>query len=90
MKALGFTSKEIRNRYLYRILILTVFSTIISIILNVTIARPIIASVINKLDVLIVLPVTMLLLISAMFVLIFLITFISCNAIKNTKPTEFM
>ncbi|HEY8893084.1 MAG TPA: ABC transporter permease [Clostridium sp.] len=90
MKALGFTSKEITNRYLYRILILTLCSTIIAIILNLTIARPIIAAVINKLDVLIVSPVTMLLLITIMIFLILLTTLMCCDVIKKTKPTELM
>ena len=90
MKALGFSSKEIRNRYLYRILILTLFSTIIAILLNLTIARPMIAAVINKLDVLIVSTVTMLLLITTMVSLILITTLISCKTIKNTKPTELM
>ncbi|AGK95987.1 ABC transporter permease [Clostridium pasteurianum] len=90
MKALGFTTKEIRNRYLYRILILTLFSTIISILLNLTVARPMIAAVISNLDVLIISPITMLLLITAMVLLILVTTLICCTAIKNTKPTELM
>ncbi|MBW9146679.1 ABC transporter permease [Clostridium sp. CM027] len=90
MKALGFTSKEIRNRYLYRILILTLFSTIIAIIFNLTLARPMIAAAVSKLDVLIISPVTMLLLITTMVCLILVTTLICCNSIKNTKITELM
>ncbi|MFT8316097.1 MAG: FtsX-like permease family protein [Clostridium sp.] len=90
MKALGFTTREIRNRYLYRILILTLFSTIISIFLNLTIARPMIAAAISNMDVLIISPTTMLLLITSMLILILVTTLICCGAIKNTKPTELM
>ena len=90
MKALGFTSKEIRNRYLYRILILTLFSTIIAIIFNLTLARPMIAAAVSKLDVLVISPITMLLLIITMVILILVTTLICCNSIKNTKPTELM
>lgn len=90
MKALGFTSKEIRNRYLYRIIILTTVSTIIAILFNLTLARPLIAASIMNLDVLIISPVTMLLLITTMVSLILVTTLICCGAIKNTKPTELM
>jgi len=90
MKSLGFSSKDIRNRYLYRILILTLFSTIIAVILNLTAARPIIAAAISNLDVLIISPETMIMLLAAMILLIILITFACCRTIKNTKPTELI
>ena len=90
MKALGFTSKEIRNRYLYRILILTTISTIIAVILNLTISRPLIAAAVSGLDVLIISPKMMAVLLVVMITLILFITIASCRNIKNTKPTELM
>lgn len=90
MKALGFTSREIRNRYLYRILILTLFSIVVAVSLNLTIARPMIAAAFGKLDVLIISPRTMFLLTASMVLLIITTTLICCNTIKNTKPTELI
>lgn len=90
MKALGFTSKEIRNRYLYRILILTLISVIVAVIINLIVAKPIIAAAIMNLDVLIISLTTMIALLSAMILLIISITLISCRAINNTKPNELM
>ncbi|MDP4146340.1 MAG: FtsX-like permease family protein [Bacillota bacterium] len=90
MKALGFTSKEISLRYLYRILILTLFSTILAVILNLTAARPMIAASVNKLDILVISPSTMAAIITAMIILITSIALIGCSVIKNTKPTELM
>ena len=90
MKSLGFTTKEIRNRYLYRIIILTSFSTILAVIFNLTAARPMIAASVRKMDILIISPKVMLLLLTAMILLIISITLICCRAIKNTKPTELM
>jgi putative ABC transport system permease protein len=90
MKALGFTSREIRSRYLYRILILTSFSIIVAVSLNLTIARPMIAAAFGKLDVLIISPRTMFMLTASMVLLIIITTLICCNTIKNTKPTELI
>jgi len=90
MKALGFTYREIRNRYLYRILILTVVSILLSIMLNMMFARSIVAAVIDKMDVLIISPITIAGLIALMLVLILSITFICCQSIKKAKPTELM
>lgn len=90
MKALGFTSKEISHRYLYRILILTLFSSIAAVTLNLTIGKPIMAAAISKLDVFIISKSTMTLLLTAMIFLVISITLICCRSIKNTKPTELM
>ncbi len=90
MKALGFTSKEISHRYLYRILILTLFSSIAAVALNLTIGKPIMAAAISKLDVFIISKSTMTLLLTAMIFLVISITLICCRSIKNTKPTELM
>lgn len=90
MKALGFTSKDIGLRYLYRILILTLTSTIVAVILNLTVAKPMIASAISNLDVLMISIGTMAILLTAMIFLVILITLICCRNIKNTKPTELI
>lgn len=90
MKALGFTTKEISRRFLYRILILTVFSVIVAVVLNLTVTRPIIAAAIMNLDVLIISPVTMIALIGAMIVLIIFVILVSSRTIKSTKPNELM
>lgn len=90
MKALGFSFKEIRRRYLYRILILSLFSIIIAVIINLTVAKPIIAVSISNLDVLTIYPRTMIALLSIMMLLMLFVIFISCRTIKNTKPTELM
>ncbi|MHC1684650.1 MAG: ABC transporter permease [Clostridiaceae bacterium] len=90
MKALGFTSNEIRNRYLFRIIILTSISVVIATILNLAVSRPIIAAAIMNLDVLIISPIIMVTLIISTVILILLITLLSCRAIKNTKPNELM
>jgi len=88
MKALGFTYKDIRNQYLYRISILTILSIIFACTLNLVFSRKILGMVLSKLDVLIISGVTMLLLIMAMVLLILGVALICCKAIKNTKPTE--
>lgn len=50
MKLLGFTTKEIRNRYLYIVMILTVFGSTLAIILNLLFSREIIEAMLNGLD----------------------------------------
>ncbi|MDS0524865.1 FtsX-like permease family protein [Clostridium sp. SHJSY1] len=90
MKALGFTSREIRNRYLYRMLILTLISVIIAITLNLTVSKPIIRASLASLDVLIVSPGTMAALVFLMICLVLIIIMISCCSIKSVKPTELM
>ena len=89
MKALGFTYKHIRNRYLYRILILTSFSIIFACMLNLIFSRKIFDVAVN-IDALIISPITMLALIIGMTFLILTITFICCGAIKYTKPAQLM
>lgn len=88
MKALGFTTKDIQNRYLYRILLLTAISTALACVLNLLFSRQVLAAAL--MDVLIISPITMLLLITAMVLLILTTTIICCVTIKNTKPTELM
>lgn len=90
MKALGFTSKDISLRYLFRILILTLTSTIAATTLNLTLGKPLIAASISKLDVLLISPVTMAKLSFSMIFLVILITLICLRNIKNTKPTELI
>lgn len=90
MKALGFKARAIQNRYLYRVLILTLFSTIIALGINLTIAKPMIAAAISNLNVLIIDPKTMVIILIAMIGLIVGITLVSCNIIKNTKPSELI
>jgi len=89
MKALGFTYKDIRNRYLYRISILTSFSIVIASTLNIIFGNKIFEVAVG-LDALIISPVTMLILITLMVILISAITFTCCRTIKNMKPTELM
>lgn len=90
MKALGFTSKDISLRYLYRILILTFISTIVAVVLNLLFSKPLISASISKLDVLSLYPATMSKLIFTMIFLVILITLICLRNIKNTKPTELI
>ena len=90
LKALGFTVKEIRSRFLFRILILTFFSALISITLNLTMSRALIAASLSKMDVLLISTPMMVSLVSAMVFLVMLTTVICCSIIKNTKPTELM
>ncbi len=89
MKALGFTNKEIRNRYLYKILLLTIISIFLSIMLNMIFAKQLIALVITV-DVLIISPVITLAVVLAMFLLIMLITNLCCTTINSAKPTELI
>lgn len=90
MKALGFTTVSIGARYLCRMLLLTVTSTIISVLLNLTIARPLITLVMNGMDVLILSPITMVSLITVTILMVITITLACCKSIKNTKPTELI
>jgi len=90
MKALGFTYKEIRNRYLYRIILLTLVSILLAVALNIAFSRTVITYVIDNLDVLIISPKVVIELLLSMFVLVVLVTFICCQSIKKAKPTELM
>lgn len=90
LKALGFTAREIRSRFVMRILILTLVSTLISVALNLGLSRPLIASSLNKMDVLLISPAATSGLILAMMFLVLTTTVICCGVIKNTKPTELM
>jgi putative ABC transport system permease protein len=90
MKSLGFTSKEITLRYLYRVLISTIFSIMLAVAFNLTAARPLITFVINKIDVLIISPITMVSLLVGMTALIIIIILACCTAIRKAKPTELM
>ncbi|HEX3028441.1 MAG TPA: FtsX-like permease family protein, partial [Clostridia bacterium] len=90
MKALGFTSGSISARYLCRMLLLAAISTVISVLLNLTISRPLINLAMNGMDVLIISPVTMAYLLTAMILMVITITLVCCKSIKNTKPTELI
>ncbi|MDD3223740.1 MAG: FtsX-like permease family protein [Clostridium sp.] len=90
MKTLGFTYREIQNRYLYRIMILTVISSFIAVTLNLIFSRKIVALVIENMDVLIVSKEMIISIVLAMFVLIVLVTLLCCRAINKAKPTELM
>lgn len=90
MKSLGFTTKEIRNRYLYRIIILTVLGSIISIILNLLFSRQLIAAMLNGLDGLMISSGIIEILSVSMFILVALIVFVCSYSIKNAKPNELI
>lgn len=90
MKALGFSSREIKNRYLFRIVILTVASSIISIVFNCIFSKSIIKIAMGGLNVLIISPVIITALVISMFALIILIVFACSHSINNTKPNELM
>ncbi|WP_234122470.1 ABC transporter permease [Clostridium hydrogenum] len=90
MKALGFTTKEIRNRYLCRIIILTVFGSVISIILNLLFSRQIIEVMLNGLDGLMISWSIIEILSISMFILVLLIVFACSYSIKNAKPNELI
>ena len=90
MKGLGFKYKEIRNRYLYRIVILTGISSILAVILNMIFSKSIIKTAMGGLDVLIISPRVMAISVASMFILIIFTVFICSNSIKNTKPNELI
>lgn len=90
MKSLGFTTKEIRNRYLYRIIILTVVGTIISIIFNLFFSRQLIAAMLNGLDGLMISLSVIGSLSVSMFILVGGIVFACSYSIKNAKPNELI
>lgn len=90
MKALGFTSSEIRNRYLYRMTILTVLSSIIAVILNMLISKSIIKTAMGGMNVLINSKFVIATSVAAMFILITVIVLACSIVIKNTKPTELI
>lgn len=90
MKALGFKSSEIRNRYLYRILILTGISSILSAAFNLVFSRNIIKAMMSGQDVLIIWKAIIGISIAAMLILIVLTVMLCTRLIKNTKPTELI
>lgn len=90
MKALGFTASEIRNRYLYKILILTGISSILAVILNIMFSRSITKVSMEGLDVLIISPQIIVVSIVVMFILVVLTVLVCSRSIKNTKPTELI
>jgi putative ABC transport system permease protein len=90
LKALGFTTREIRSRFLLRILIITLFSTLVAVTLNLALGPPLIAAAINDLDVLIISPITMVSLVAAMILLVLITTIICCSVISKAKPTELI
>ena len=90
MKALGFTSSEIRNRYLFRIWILTAVSSILAVIINTLLSRKVITIAMGGVDVFINSPLIVAISAAAIFVLITIIVFACSSSIKNTKPTELM
>lgn len=90
MKSLGFTRKEIRNRYLYRIIILAVFGNIISVVLNLLFSRQLIAAMLNGLDGLMISPIIIEMLSASMFILVGLIVVACSYSIKNAKPNELI
>lgn len=90
MKALGFTSSEIRNRYLYRIAILTGISSIAAVMLNIMFSKSIAKAVMNGMDVLIVSPCVISAAAAAMFILVILTVLMCSNSIKDTKPNELI
>jgi len=89
MKALGFTYKALRNRYLYKILILTSFSIILAATLNLIFSGEVFIAAVG-LDALIISGVTMLDLIIVTALLILTITLICSRRMKNIKPTELI
>lgn len=90
MKALGFTSGEIRNRYLYRILILTGISSILAVAISGLCSKNIIKAAMSGMDVLIVSPIVLAVSVAAMFIVIILLVLLCSRSINTTKPTELI
>lgn len=90
MKALGFTSGEIRNRYLYRIMILTGVSSILAVTLNMVFSKSIFKAMMSGQDVLIISSMVMEVSVAAMFIIVILTVLLCGGSIKNTKPTELI
>lgn len=90
MKALGFTSSQIRNRYLFRILMLTGISSLVAVIFNILFSRSIFMTAIGGIDVMLVPVSVMAVSVAAMFALVILTVLLCSRSIKNTKPTELI
>lgn len=90
MKSIGFTSSQIRKRYLYRITILTVISSIFAVILNMLFSRNIIKTAMGGLDVLIISPKVIAISVISIFAIIIFLILVCSYSIKNTKPNELI
>lgn len=90
MKAIGFTSSQIRKRYLYRITILTVISSIFAVILNMLFSRNIMKTAMGGVDVLIISKKVMAISVISIFAIIIFLILVCSYSIKNTKPNELI